>query len=149
GYPLDRIEKGDPYQRHALETVRLLEEELGDALPERRELCYQSRFGPRTWLSPSTAGVLLALPNQGIRRVCVAFPSFAADCLETLHEVGIGLRARFIKAGGEHLALVPCLNGNALWSRNLAEGLLLPDLAELMIQGAGVRRAGETRGGEI
>jgi len=37
-------------------------------------------------------------------------PSFAVDCLETLHEVAIEYAEEFLKSGGERLSLVPALN---------------------------------------
>ena len=40
----------------------------------------------------------------------VVSPAFAVDCLETLEEVAIGYRDKFLELGGENLSLVPCLN---------------------------------------
>jgi len=40
----------------------------------------------------------------------IVSPSFAVDCLETLEEVAIDYRAKFLGLGGERLALVPALN---------------------------------------
>jgi len=37
-------------------------------------------------------------------------PSFAVDCLETLEEVGMEYRDKFLELGGERLTLVPALN---------------------------------------
>jgi len=43
----------------------------------------------------------------------VVCPGFAADCVETLEEIGIQGRETFMVAGGTHYALVPCLNDSA------------------------------------
>ena len=46
-------------------------------------------------------------------RVLVAARGFVSDCLETLEELGVRLRAAFLEAGGRELALAPCLNDSA------------------------------------
>jgi ferrochelatase len=45
-----------------------------------------------------------------VRKVTVASPSFAVDCLETLEEIAFEYRDKFLELGGERLKLVPCLN---------------------------------------
>ena len=40
----------------------------------------------------------------------VAAPGFAADCLETLEELGIRGRETFLAGGGKKFALLECLN---------------------------------------
>jgi ferrochelatase len=45
-----------------------------------------------------------------VRKLTVASPSFAVDCLETLEEVAIDYRDKFLEMGGERLTLVPALN---------------------------------------
>ena len=40
-------------------------------------------------------------------------PGFAADCVETLEEVAIGLNETFHENGGENFSAVPCLNDSA------------------------------------
>ena len=42
-------------------------------------------------------------------------PSFVADCLETIEEIGIRAREDFEEAGGERLVLIPSLNTHAAW----------------------------------
>ena len=37
-------------------------------------------------------------------------PAFASDCLETLEEIDVQNRERFLAAGGEHFTYIPCLN---------------------------------------
>ena len=41
-------------------------------------------------------------------RVLIAMPGFAADCLETLEEIGIRARDQWQALGGEQLWLAPC-----------------------------------------
>ncbi|MEX0859545.1 MAG: ferrochelatase, partial [Cucumibacter sp.] len=42
---------------------------------------------------------------------------FSADCLETLEELAIRGRDRFLAAGGERFAYIPCLNDSATGMR--------------------------------
>jgi len=42
-------------------------------------------------------------------------PAFVSDCLETLEEIGMRGRETFREAGGEELALIPCLNEHPAW----------------------------------
>ena len=37
-------------------------------------------------------------------------PGFAADCLETLEEIGVENAGYFTDGGGERFAALPCLN---------------------------------------
>jgi ferrochelatase len=109
GIPAVYVKEGDPYQAQANETTRLVVERLGLA-PDEYSHCYQSRFGSVVWLQPYTEDTLKVLAARGVRTVTVASPSFAVDCLETLEEVAIEYRDKFLELGGERLKLVPCLN---------------------------------------
>jgi ferrochelatase len=109
GIPAVYVKEGDPYQAQANETTRLLVLRLGLA-PDEYSHCYQSRFGSVVWLQPYTEDTLKVLAARGVRKVTVASPSFAVDCLETLEEVAIEYRDKFLELGGERLTLVPCLN---------------------------------------
>ena len=44
------------------------------------------------------------LASNGVKRIDVACPGFAVDCLETLEEIAMQNRDFFIAAGGESLA---------------------------------------------
>jgi ferrochelatase len=109
GIPAVYVKEGDPYQAQANETTRLLVERLGLAADEYSH-CYQSRFGNVVWLQPYTEDTLKVLAARGVRKVTVASPSFAVDCLETLEEIAFEYRDKFLELGGERLKLVPCLN---------------------------------------
>jgi len=98
------------YRAACYETSRLLAEELGLG-KDKYLTAFQSRFS-KNWLGPFTDDTLLSLARSGARRVVIAAPSFAADCLETTVEIGEEYRKLFISAGGEDLIVVPCLNGD-------------------------------------
>ena len=106
GMPVRTLELGDPYHCHCRKTARLLSEALGREV----DVAFQSKFGRAQWLEPATDAILAAYPKQGVKRIAVAAPGFSADCIETLEELGIRGRKTFSRAGGEHFALLDCLN---------------------------------------
>ena len=100
---------GDPYHCHCQKTARLLREALGIA-PDKFMLVFQSRFGRAEWLKPYAQDTVEGLPAKGVKKLVMIAPGFASDCVETLEEVGIGLKETFRQNGGEKFSLVPCLN---------------------------------------
>jgi ferrochelatase len=109
GIPQAYFDKGDPYYCHCAKTTRLLREALGFS-DQRLRMTFQSRFGRAEWLKPYTADTVKALAAEGVKRVAVLTPGFAADCLETLEEIGVENAGYFKAAGGEKFAALPCLN---------------------------------------
>ena len=71
---------------------------------------FQSRFGKAEWLKPYAQDTIEGLPAKGVKKLVMIAPGFASDCVETLEEVGIGLKEIFLARGGEKFSLVPCLN---------------------------------------
>jgi len=109
GVPRRYLLAGDPYYCECMKTSRLLAQRLG--LDEQEYLtCFQSRFGREEWLTPYTDATLKGLPAQGVRSVQVFCPGFAADCLETLEEIGVENRDYFLAAGGERYEYIAALN---------------------------------------
>ena len=119
GIPVSYVEKGDPYQRQTEATTRLVAARLGLNETEWSH-CYQSRFGRVAWLQPYTLDKIKELADRGIRDLTVASPSFAVDCLETLEEVAIEYRDRFLEWGGKRLTLVAGLNDDDEHAQALA-----------------------------
>lgn len=109
GLPESYVEAGDPYYDHCQETTRLLRGNLN--MPEAKlRIVFQSRFGKTEWIKPYALDTVAALPSQGVRNLVMVMPGFAADCVETLEEVAIGLAETFRENGGENFSTVPCLN---------------------------------------
>ena len=107
------------YERQCRVSGMLLAAALG--LKETQwKVTFQSRFGYARWLQPYTEPTLVELAKRGVARVDVVCPGFVSDCLETLEELGIVARRRFLEAGGRELYLVPCLNESAAWIGALA-----------------------------
>jgi protoporphyrin/coproporphyrin ferrochelatase len=109
GMPKDYVDKGDPYEKQCIATVGALRKRL--QLDETRLLLtFQSRFGNAEWLQPYTDKTVEKLAKDGVRRIAVVMPGFAADCLETLEEIA-GENAEIFKHnGGEAFSAIPCLN---------------------------------------
>lgn len=136
GLPERHVKKSDPSGRHCLAsadccdgmvdanrrcyraqchaTSRALAAALG-LPPGRWSVAFQSRLGRTPWIKPYTDFVLPELAAQGVRRLAVLCPSFVADCLETLEEIGLRARDQWQDLGGEELRLVPSLNAHPRW----------------------------------
>src|SRR5246500_1583553 len=86
GMPKDYVDRGDPYFSQCVATTDALRARLGlDS--SKLLLPFQPRFGSDEWLQPYTDKTIERLAKDGVRRVAVVMPGFAADCLETLVEI--------------------------------------------------------------
>ncbi len=119
GIPRAVVEAGDPYEAQCLESARLIAAELG-WMDKRTLVTFQSRFGAAEWLKPYTAATLESLAREGVGRVDVICPGFAADCLETLEEIALEGRATFIGAGGKEFHYIPTTNDTPAWMTALS-----------------------------
>jgi protoporphyrin/coproporphyrin ferrochelatase len=140
GLPREYLDKGDPYHCHCVKTARLLREKLGIA-PDRLELVFQSRFGRAEWLKPYAQATVEMLPARGVKNLVMIMPGFSADCVETLEEVGIGLKETFLSAGGENFSTVPCLNDSDV-STAMLETLIRQELQGWLVSAAARARSG-------
>ena len=109
GVPKEYLMKGDPYHCQCAKTLRLLRERMGWS-KEKLQLTFQRRFGPAEWLKPYTDETVKALAESGVKRLAIITPGFAADCLETIEEIGVENRDIFLEHGGEQFARIDCLN---------------------------------------
>jgi ferrochelatase len=134
GVPRRTLDLGDPYHCECRKTARLLAERL-QLKPAEWTVTFQSRFGKARWLEPYTEPTLRALAAQGVGRVDLVCPGFAADCLETLEEIAIEAREAFLAAGGREFHYIACLNDEPAWIRALA------DIAQRNLQGWDTGRA--------
>jgi len=106
-------QREDTYAKTCVSTTHLLQQEL--ALDSDKIFhSYQSRFGKEEWLTPYTVDTIRHLAQSGITHLDIIAPSFACDCLETLHELAIEGQEVFQAAGGEVLRLIPALNDSPL-----------------------------------
>lgn len=113
------------YRAQCFETARLLARQL-DLKDGAWSIGFQSRLtlrGTIQWIRPYTDEAIEELAERGVKRLAVVAPSFTADCVETIEELGITGREEFEKAGGEEFIVVPCLNSSGAWVECLAEML--------------------------
>jgi len=111
GIPERYFKAGDPYPCHCRKTVRLVRENLG-LDEERASIAFQSRFGVEPWIQPYADETLKAWGKAGLASVDVVCPGFAADCLETIEEIGMENRDYFLESGGTQYRYIPALNDN-------------------------------------
>jgi ferrochelatase len=81
----------------------------------RYSMSFQSRLGRAKWLGPATEDEVQRLAAEGQKALTVICPAFVVDGLETLEEVNIEVREKFLAAGGEHFELLPSLNDELSW----------------------------------
>ena len=112
------------YRAQCLATTRSLVERCRDAAPLSAgafSTSFQSRLGRAVWLLPNTEDAIDALARNGVKKLAVACPSFVADCLETVEEIGVRARERFHAAGGQELVFIPCVNASDRFADAVAD----------------------------
>ena len=108
------------YRAQCFATTRGIASELG-LESGRHSTTFQSRLAGQRWIEPYTDAELPKLYESGVGRLAVLTPAFTADCLETLEEIGIRLRAQWEQLGGEDLLVVPCVNAEPVWASAVAD----------------------------
>ncbi|MGI8893949.1 MAG: ferrochelatase [Bacteroidia bacterium] len=111
------------YRAQCYSTTRLIAQQL-NIKEENYSVCFQSRLGKEPWIKPYTDKVLIDLAAKGKKKLLVFSPSFVADCLETLYEIGVEFDELFKENGGEKVQLVPGLNDHPQWITALKEIIL-------------------------
>lgn len=106
------------FRAQCFETATLLAQKLNISQGQW-SVGFQSRL-TRGWIEPFTDQIIENMPKRGIKKLAVVCPSFTADCLETLEEIGERERARFLSAGGEKFYYIPCVNDADDWVKNLS-----------------------------
>lgn len=110
----------DCYRAQCHATSRAITQALGIA-DNKVVSSFQSRLGKTPWIKPYTDLLLPELYQKGIRNLVVACPSFVADCLETIEEIGMQACEQWAELGGETFTLVPCVNDSPSWVSNIQE----------------------------
>ncbi|MBF1227555.1 MAG: ferrochelatase, partial [Haemophilus parainfluenzae] len=100
---------GDYYRQHCKQTTIAIVDKLG--LTENQwNMTFQSRFGREEWLQPYTDHFLEEAASQGIQKIAVICPGFSVDCLETLEEIEVENKEKFLAHGGVSYHYIPALN---------------------------------------
>lgn len=118
----ERFLDGNPncYRAHCMRTTQGLVKRIG-LQQSAYTLTFQSKLGRDPWLEPATDREIVRLAKSGVKRLAVISPTFVADCLETLEEIGIRAKQDFLEHGGEEFLLVPSLNADAEWVAAMAD----------------------------
>ena len=56
-----------------------------------------------------------ALAARGVKRLAIVTPGFAADCLETIEEIGMRGCEQFLAGSGKEYTRIPCMNEHPVW----------------------------------
>lgn len=113
-------ENRDCYRAQSFATARAITRELGfDA--SKVVVSFQSRLGRTPWIKPFTDEVIPRLAEDGVKTLAVACPSFAADCLETIEEMGDRGRRLFTDNGGRRFDLASCPNSSDAWADGVVQ----------------------------
>lgn len=113
------VQKEDAYYEHCYETFFLLRARLKNIDHSKVTMTFQSRFGSEEWLTPYTEDTVVKLVKGGEKNLAVYSPSFVADCLETLDELGVELKHTANEDGGD-IHFIPCLNDGEIWCKDFA-----------------------------
>ena len=117
------------YRKQCYQTTQSLITAL-DLNNKQYQTSFQSRLGKTPWIKPFTDQTLHDLRNKGVLDLAIACPSFVADCLETLEEIGIQAKNLWQELGGRHFQLLPCLNSSSAWVdalKNIITDIALPN----------------------
>ena len=115
--PICPTENDNPsscYRKQCYQTTHEVAKRL-KLNPDQYSTSFQSRLGKTPWIRPYTDHTLTKLREQGIKNISIVCPSFVADCLETIEEIGIQAKEQWLALGGEQFELLPCLNSERLW----------------------------------
>lgn len=108
------------YKAHCTQTTKAIAQAL--SLPKEKVIqSFQSRVGVENWIQPYTQNKVLELRQSGVKKIIIACPAFTADCLETIEEIGMGIKKEFLSNGGESFKLIPSLNADDDWAKCVSE----------------------------
>jgi len=116
GLPQKIIDKGDKYQSHIQQHVKILKEKLPSF--KSVNLAYQSRFGFAKWLQPYLHEELEKYKNQNVLIYPIAF---MIDNSETDLELKVEYRHLAKKQGIKNYKVVECPNDSEKTAKFLTE----------------------------
>jgi ferrochelatase len=91
--PMRTIQAGDPYEKQAKETARLVGMKIAGLTPELQQFAFQSQGmsgGP--WLGPTVESAMLEMKKQGHKGVVIAPVGFVCDHIDVLYDIDITFR---------------------------------------------------------
>ena len=91
--PMRTIHAGDPYEKQAKETARLVASKIAGLTDDLQHFAFQSQGmsgGP--WLGPTVESAMLEQKRRGHKGVVIAPIGFVCDHVEVLYDIDIGFR---------------------------------------------------------
>jgi ferrochelatase len=113
GIPIDLVFEGDAYPVHINETMEAIMNARN--FKHQYSLSYQSKVGPKQWLTPSTEETLKRFGKSGMKKLLIIPIAFVSDHIETLHELDIELREIAEHEGIEEYYVMEGLNDTPLF----------------------------------
>ena len=101
------------YKATCYETAKQIANRL-DLKKSDYIVAFQSRLDNK-WLRPFSDDIIKKRAKKGDKKILCFSPSFVADCLETIVEIGDEYQEIFEEYGGEKVQLVESLNDKMLW----------------------------------
>ena len=120
GLPQKVINKGDVYQEHIEQNVKILSYMLSsqDINFSSIALAYQSKVGPMKWLTPSLDE---SLKNYKDKNILIYPISFIIDNSETVFELDIEYREIAQHLGIKDYKVVKCLNDDDMFVNSVRD----------------------------
>lgn len=110
------------YRAQCFQTAYKIAEQTGLKKSDYT-ISFQSRLGRAKWIQPYTEATLKVLAQSGKKKILILSPAFVADCVETLEEIQLELREKFIDWGGQELSQISCPNDDLMYSTGFADHL--------------------------
>lgn len=122
GIPQNRVDKGDPYEKHVNASSNAIIEAAGLKSVEH-VVCYQSKVGPLKWLTPATDKVIEQYAKDG--RAIILLPvSFVSEHSETLVELDMDYKDMALELGAASYNRVSTVRTNKEYIKCLKDLVL-------------------------
>ncbi|MGE3973302.1 MAG: ferrochelatase [Bdellovibrionales bacterium] len=120
------------YRAQSFHTAKKIAQALGLS-DSQYKVTFQSRLGRTEWIKPYTDIYLDELAQGSTKNIAVVCPSFVADCLETLEEIGIRAKQDFESKNKGTLYFIPCLNVDEKWISSLVSLIMENEKSGILI----------------
>lgn len=119
GIPQEFVDTGDIYESECQLSFEAVMNKFPYALGK---LAYQSKFGPKQWLTPYTEDLCKQMKEhaQGRKNIVIIPLSFTSDHIETLYEIE-HLYMPILKELDYRIFRCPALNQDAKWIDSISE----------------------------
>jgi protoporphyrin/coproporphyrin ferrochelatase len=91
--PMRTIQAGDPYEKEAKETARLVGSKIAGLTPQLQHFAFQSQgMSDGPWLGPTVESAMLEQKRQGHNGVVIAPIGFVCDHVDVLYDIDVSFR---------------------------------------------------------